>query len=450
MALIVDPDDLNQGTEIVIDVSTKTIQLVTSGNLSDDGVTVQAFYSFLKEEWIIDPILIAYDFPLVAITPEQIEFQDGWLPADDSTRNLLRSGGWREIADNGDLLREYTGIVSLGNIEPANTAYYAFESDVSKTDFDFPGVVNQAIQTFGNAANGNFDKRTEVLSVFIRTQGNIFGKATTTQIGVSSLSYIAYRFPLSEATDLKITASDADIQNNAPYTGMSIRLYPSPQVRNIGGTDYNFGAIIDGNNGTAEQIYEFVQFELRQNSDIDPDGGPDIIGTLLDELLEFVGDTLKTKSINNTDGGGSGVYIDNFNANDTNRIIFTDNTGAELQFPFVGAGSLNFNANLQNDPSSIYRMFFTSTFGTSSAIIVNDNTGTPISGDVNGNASIGFDFDYDGNSQGGRTPGTDAAVTVVAIGTSGAQYVAAEAVITRSTGQNITLVAPLERNYSNP
>ena len=63
---------------------------------------------------------------------------------------------------------------------------------------------------------------------------------------------------------------------------------------------------------------------------------------------------------------------------------------------------------------------------------------------------IPFDFDYDGNTQGGRTPSTDAAVTVVAIGEDDAQYVVAEAVITRASGQNIALVAPQERNYANP
>ena len=82
--------------------------------------------------------------------------------------------------------------------------------------------------------------------------------------------------------------------------------------------------------------------------------------------------------------------------------------------------------------------------------MVDDNSGTDISGTVGGSASVAFDFDYDGNTQGGRTAGTDANVTVVAIGLNTAQYVAATGTITRATGQNISLVAPLERNYSNP
>lgn len=78
-----------------------------------------------------------------------------------------------------------------------------------------------------------------------------------------------------------------------------------------------------------------------------------------------------------------------------------------------------------------------------------DNSGTDISGNVGGNTTIDFDFDYDGNTQGGRTAGTDAAVTVVAIGRETAQFVKATSTLRRSTGQDISLVAPLERNYSN-
>ncbi len=449
MALITDPDDLNQNTEITIDTSAKTIELTVTGNLSNDGVTGQALYSFLKEEWKNDSSLIPYPFPMISITPEQFEFIEDWVPSNDTTRNLIRSAGWREITAADVLEREYMGIISLGEIDSSNTPYYAFSTDTAKTDFDFSGEINQAIQTFGNASNGNFDKRSDGLTVYIRSQGKTYGSATSASIGLTSLNYIANRFPLAEATDLKISASDSDIQNNAPYTGMSIRLYPSAQTRTIGGVSYNFGVIIDGNNGTAEQIYEFVQYQLRQSTDIDIDAGQANIGNLQDEMVEFVGDTLKTKLINNGDGGGGGVYIDDYQSDDINRLVFVDSTGTERTFPFVASGTLVLNSNLANDTSAIYRMFFTSSYGTNSSIIVDDNDGNDISGTVSGQSTISFTFDYDGNTQGGRTSGTDASVTVVAIGLNTAQYVSATATLTRSTGQNISLVAPLERNYSN-
>ena len=437
MALITDPDDLNQGTEITIDTSAKTIALAVAGNLSNDGVSGQALYSFLKEEWKNDASLIPYPFPMVSITPEQFEFVAGWVPANDTTRNLVRFAGWREINASSVLEREYMGIISLGNIDGSDTAYYAFSSDTAKTDFDFPGVINQAIQTFGDSSNGNFDKRSDTLTVYIRAQGKTYGSATSTSIGLTALNYIANRFPLAEAADSKITASDLTITNDAPYTGMSVTY--GATTRTIGGVSYNFSIIVDGNGGTTQQIYEFVQYSLRQATDIDAGAGSQV-GQLADSLMSFAGDTLKTTT---------GVAIDDFQASDRNNLVFTDTGGTERTFPFLATGTISFNTNLVNDSSAIYRMFFTSGFGTGSAIIVDDNSAADISGNISGASSVAFDFDYDGNTQGSRTAGTDASVTVVAIGLNTAQYVSATATLTRATGQNISLVAPLERNYDN-
>ena len=438
MALITDPDDLNQGTEITIDTGAKTIALAVAGNLSNDGVTGQALYSFLKEEWKNDASLIAYPFPMVSITPEQFEFIEDWVPANDTTRNLIRTAGWREITAADAVEREYMGIISLGNIDSADTPYYAFSSDSAKTDFDFAGPINQAIQTFGDASNGNFDKRSDTLTVYIRAQGKTYGSATSTSIGLTSLNYIANRFPLAEAADSKVTASDGDISSTTPYTGMSITY--GAVTRSIGGVSYNFDVVVDGNSGTAEEIYEFLQYSLRQATDID-DGAGTQVGQLADVFANFVGDTLKTTT---------GVYIDNFLSVDRNRLIFTDTGGTERTFPFLATGTISFNANLVADSDAIYRMFFTSGFNSGSAILVDDNSGTDISGTVGGASSVAFDFDYDNNVQGGRTAGTDAAVTIVAVGLSGAQHVIATGTITRATGQNFSLVAPLERNYANP
>jgi hypothetical protein len=437
MALITDPDDLTQGAEITINTTTKEITLTTTGNLSDDGVTGQALYSFLKEEWKDDASLIPYPFPMVSITPEQFEFIEDWVPKNDTTRNLIRTAGWREITAAGVIEREYMGIISLGNIDSADTPYYAFSSDTTKTDFDFAGTINQAIQTFGDASNGNFDKRPDTLTVYIRAQGKTYGSATSTSIGLTSLNYIANRFPLAESADSKISAADATITTTAPYTGMSITY--GAVTRSIGGVSYNFDIVVDGNSGTTQQIYEFIQYRLRQSSDID-DGAGSQVGLLADSLMNFQGDTLKTTT---------GVYIDNFQAGDRNNLVFTDTGGTERIFPFLATGTISFNSNLVSDASAIYRMFFTSGYGTGSALLVDDNSGVDISGSIGGSSSVAFDFDYDGNTQGGRTAGTDADVTVVAIGLSGAQYVSAEATITRATGQNFSLVAPLERNYDN-
>lgn len=85
-------------------------------------------------------------------------------------------------------------------------------------------------------------------------------------------------------------------------------------------------------------------------------------------------------------------------------------------------------------------------FGLTGAITVDDALGADIAGTISG-ASIPFTFDYDGNVQGSRTPGTDAVVVVVAGNAGSAKPVKTTYTITRTTGQNIALVAETDRAY---
>jgi len=336
---------------------------------------------------------------------------------------------------------------------------------------------------------------------------------------------IAYRFPLQTSSDSKVTVSDNDIDTLSPYTGMSVTFYATPQSRDIAGTTYQFGIIVDANNGTAEQVYQWLQRQLRKATDIDA-GTSGQIGKLTDQFSEFIGDNLYTLAVTNDQGGGVGVYIDNTQLVDINRYFFCDNNGAVHTAAFVAVTTIDFNGNLENDASAIWRMFYTTNpagnYGTANAVIVHaadEVEGTDISftapdlinssstdfttafavdeyihvqgtssndgyykiasvttnqielvqqtistesagstftitqaamGDVGAQDFVEVSFDYDNNVQGGRTANTDADVTVVAIGLSTGQYVSVESTIARSKENSISLVAPLERNYSNP
>ena len=288
---------------------------------------------------------------------------------------------------------------------------------------------------------------------------------------------------------------------------------------------------------TAEEIYEKIQYLLRQEADIDSTDQT-VTGATADAVLSFTGDTLEAGKFapTNPNGGGVGVAIEGFDSNDTNRIEFYDNTTTKRTFPYVAAGTIAFNANLVNDTGPAeYWMFFEYTTRTTvvdlaisgasgsnasidssggnfpsltqndyvaiwgcsnpenngvwqvtdatpsatqfdatkvdgqtvvdesaasrsldqnpidspDAIIVDNNAGTDIQGTI-GAASVGFDFDYDGNVQGGRTSGEDADVVLRAIGLDLAQFVETSGTITRDTGLSFSLVASLERNYENP
>ena len=242
--------------------------------------------------------------------------------------------------------------------------------------------------------------------------------------------------------DRNFAASGSSISWTQNPAGMTIEYFGTNQSKTIGGGSFPFKVVIEGNGATLEQIYTFAQYQLRQANDIDIGSGT-VIGKTASALCSFTGDTLYTTT---------GVFINNLQAADLNRIVFTDQNGAAQQYPYSSSGTLNSNAVLTSGGTGYYTMWFTTlpgdaNYGTSIAVIVNDKDGTPITGTISG-SSISFTFDYDGNIQGGRTPGEAASVTVVAGNAGSAKPVVSTATITKSKAISISLVAESDRVYS--
>jgi len=435
MAIIIDPDDLNQSTaaasgspdgEVYLDptASPPTIELISSTDgyggsnlIAADGATLQALYSFLKEEWKSDAALIKYPFPMEAITSEQFEFINDWELDDTTTasRTYVRFGGWTEKDASAVVKQEYMSVITLGNFfTPASQkAYYYWTGDTTKTDFTYFGPVNEAVQIYGDASNGDFDNRTTVLSVAIRpdptgstgnVEGYTFDLSTTTDIGASSVTYQAYRFPLSSVVDLNISLTDAEVGSLETAKSITLEWYDSDQASDtflpfdLAGGPYNFRVIVnDDGTATTDEFYNWVQWALRQgDTDIDDgtayDGG---YGAGIEyafataPLVEFVGSTLQTFDID-TSASYGGVAIDGFDTNYANDIKMTDNGGTRRSFPYVAAGKLIFNTNLIEDASAKFWVFFTNDdapgdnngydFGTADAMIVDDNATDDITG----------------------------------------------------------------------
>jgi len=432
MARISDPDKLSRSAQpstgvpdgnVYFDLTNKTIELISttdgwsagSGNelvsagYNDGGVDLQTIYSFLKEAWKAETDLIRYSFPMVAITAEQFEFIGGWRLTNSTDTGLvdsipyIRNGGWAEVDAGGTTQNEYMGVVTLGTIQSNHRVYYAFDGATAKTDAYYDGPVNQAVRIFENGGDNN---RNTGFTTFIRsapegTVGNVtgytFDKSTSLEIGVSVLANQVYRFPLSEAVDISITKLDTEIAtggsgspDTAPYNDMRIEYYSAAQPLDVGGTDYNFGVVIDANadgngtNPTLSDIYQFVQYQLRQTNDIATAPGDEtgVVGVLGDELVQFVGATLKTLRQSDNDG----VYIEDFNLDAINNVAFVDNGGTERTYPFKATVTLSFNDNLINDPNSKYFLFYNSVptgdFGTGNAVLVTKDGGGNVTGDL--------------------------------------------------------------------
>lgn len=457
MAKIVDPDLLTRDTNIVFSTASnasgsKTIQLIRAGALSYDGVTGQAIYSKCKELWKDESDLIRVPFPIVSITEKKFDIVNSWDWSDSETQTLIRDAGWsvRNTANNP--LEEWLGFVTLGTLADNDQVYYQQSASISSSNNVFTGSVNNAVRIYKSGSYGGvgaFDYR-DYFKCFVRTYERTYDQSELSAIGETSVTYQVYAFPLTNGSDPKITTVDATVSSSAPYTGITVYYYTASVPRTIGSGVYQFNTIIDGNGATKEQIYAKIQFLLRQESNINQGSGSvdsfgHIGGKTANELLAFVGDTLQTST---------GVYVDDISSLDINFYQFFDTASISRNFPFVAAGTIAFNDNLQNDTSGSYWMFYTDVpngqFGSGSAIIVEDNDDLPITGSTYLTASRTFTYDYDGNNQGGRTPGTNADVTVVAIGFSTAQYVSTIGTIAASNANVLSLVAALERNYANP
>lgn len=449
MAKLTSPASLNVGTEIVIDEPNRTIRLVATGNLvAKDGVTLQAVYSKLVQLWATSTYQDS-PFPLYAIDVLSGQFQvgtdgatyNGWKWYDDTTRNMIRDGGWSEYSNAGVLNRQYGGFIGLGSINSGAQPYYHLAANDGPTNFPFADQFNVGVQVYGDASNGNFDKRTYA-KAFVREYGKKYKSSVLADTGATATGAFKTNFLISNEDDLKIQAADGAM-SGAPYSGITVAYYSSNQNRTIGGSSYPFRVIIAGNGATKEQIYTKIQYLLRQNSNINTGGDAGTInGKVAAELLSFVGDTLVT---------AQGVFIDNFAAADTNSIEFYDQNNVKRTFPYVSAGALLFNTPLVGAGSS-YRLFYTTgpgagdDYGEAGAITVKDASNVDIAGTVSA-GSIAFTFDYD-NSTAGGTAGTDKPVTLVAVRPGYGKYTVATGTLTRSKGISISAVAEQDRAYS--
>lgn len=254
MTKLVDPDSLNVGTELTLDTGAKTITLNVAGNLvAKDGVTLQALYSKLILLWET-AAYNKYPFPMYVIDAKSGQYQfgtdgggyNGWKPADDATRTYLRDGGWSEYSAAGVLNRQYVGIVSLGDVNSGAQIYYQRASADAASDFTFDDEVNEGIQVYGDATNGNFDKRS-FFKGFVRESGYKYKDSVLADTGQTATGAYTVNLLLSNEADLDIAANDATVATTEPYTEIGIKYFSGAYSKDVdtAGVPRSFGIVVD-------------------------------------------------------------------------------------------------------------------------------------------------------------------------------------------------------------
>lgn len=467
MAKIIDPDDLvvsttswNLGVDgnIWLDTAAKTFALSPFWSLvAKDGVTGNAIWAKFVDLWATGTTYKPFPFPMNVLDARSWQYifgQDpggeynGWKPANDATRQMIRDAWWSEYSNAWALNRQYVGLVALASWFPAWAQFY-YQRSIwgAANNFTYTDAPNEWIQVFGDASNGNFDNRT-YFKIFCREPSYTYDDAILSDVWETWTWTFKIALPLSVAADLKIQDNDTNVGTLAPYTSIDIEYFGSDQSKTIGGGSYPFRVIIDNTtaNGTLEEIYTKVQYQLRQSGDIDTGAGT-VPWKTANSLCYFVGDTLYTTQ---------GVFIDGVIANDLNRVVFLDQNSVERTYPYVAAGTLNFSSNLTTGGAGYYRMYFTNDdagtnagndYGTANAITVDNASGVDIAWTISG-TSISFTYDYDGNVQRWAwSNGDDAPITIIAGNPGYTKPVVATWTISRSKGISITLTAETDRAH---
>ncbi|MDB4726227.1 hypothetical protein OAF54_02230 [bacterium] len=380
--IITDPDDLSAtvklttetraaADEIFIDTTPagtpadpRTIAVVIdAGNngMKEAGLTLKCLYSFLKEEWRTNADLIKFPFPMTPITDEQFEFTQGWnLEATTTsgtgndgsgvtTPYLIRTGGWavnNARAGYAGTVRDserWFGAITLGALDLNDQVYYRQINDntTAPTDAFLEGTVNQAIQfyrndnpdTDGDTGDASEFDYTNFFEIFIRTFGKTYTQTNLDDIGAGDgVTYQAYRFPLANATDPKVT------QSEAAASGDSIT------ISNIDGDATTITVDTTGNHGLAvnDTIDIFGTTNYNANGFI--------VATITDANTFTIANTGFDQAAE-TSGSVAGQFFRNMSLSWANTTVSTQQTGFNDTFDSTGVSvpEAYFTVNLDAD-----------------------------------------------------------------------------------------------------
>jgi hypothetical protein len=416
--------DISAGTlEITDATTTPTLNLTThGGGASDpnpvinlDGVRLEAGYAFENQERRNSAGVLRGQDRFIQGTFKfggAYEFVNGRTPANDATRKLFRGSGWRELT-GAVVNRIYFGPKGLGAIVGTSIPSYQPSQYGSSVDFTKLGNIDEAIQVFGDAANGNFDNTLSSHYFSIRTYGKNYDRIDTLgTLGITELGGYSSGAALSESDHLTTSEGAyalADVYGGsqiAPWDGMTLEKLSSAQVETgFAGADGNFTWTL--NNTGAGSLFECVAYldAIAQADAVVTTGTASLNGKDYDVWYDYTA-TGKIRPITGADDG-LGVFIEGLTGADKQLVSYLDNGDVICVYPVFTAVSIEFGQGAIDDPLAWFNLFTASTYNTATPVDYDDALTVPVKGDVSNTsvfitgantfASFEHDFTTDGS-----------------------------------------------------
>ncbi len=451
---------------------TGTLNETTANPLSQqDGIKFEAHYAFERQERRVDENLRKFDFyfkgsfkfagAFELVNNRKFDDAVGTggsgtsLTTDDRFKN--RGSGWIERDTAGAIGRIYYGNRSLGNIEVASAPYYQLVNGGAPTTYDKVGAIDEAIQVFGDAIvdtnTTTFDTRT-FLSMKVRTFGQNYDEKQLSASGVTQMDGYASGFALGETVHLTTgTYALVDVFGGsqiAPWTGMGLEELDVAQVETGFTTpDGSFTWVVNNTgNGNLDQITAFMDALAQTDLDINDHAINTTNGQRVGVWYSYDASGNILPKVG-TGAVGEGLFYEGLIGTDKNRVIFTDDAGAQKVYPAFSNVSVSVGANAVADPLAWFHAFFNDgpgagdDFNTALAITVQDADGaTLVKGNVDGTGlsvgnNIAFQFDHAGDVLGGPgAAGTDKVIVFECEGDGG--VTAAKTIFTLTNAASIT------------
>lgn len=370
-----------------------------------DGLRFEALYAFENQERraeVRNPeTLRGYD----RFTKGTFKFGgayemiNGRTFANDASRKLLRGSGWRELTGT-TVNRIYFGFKGLGAIDAASVPYYQSGQYGGSTDFTKLGNLDEAIQVFGDAANGNFDDTGASYYVSVRTYGKNYDRIDTQgTLGIAELGGYSTGAALNESDHLTSGSyALADVYGGAqvtPWTGMTLEKINATFTTGAifsGGTTGTFSWRLNNTNGgTLEECVAYLD-AIAQADAVVTTGDAALNGKDYDVWYEYT-PAGKIRPITGA-GDGLGVFIDNLPVNDQTSVEFVDDGSNTRVYPINVPVTVELGAAALADFDVWIHCFNATGYNSGSATDYLDASDNPVKATGNGSQSLADTSSY--------------------------------------------------------